>query len=575
MGRLLDAHPLLKKGMVYLLVFLTTTFLTGCNYYTSKRLSSQTFEKIMKENKEKYLVVHLEKDVWRLANPRIENNRLVGTLDTLDTFRRQYLLEPEALNAQFQPGHPVAPREVHFIPVDKEKAQYLEKSGGEALWECHILLPDRTALQGEEQLGNEISISLDAAAELYMYKKADAEWVVFWIVLGALVIAVFVLFYPEKPSPSPSPSHAPSPSTTSCPFAYVFDGQQFSFQGELFSSALFPCLERDDYLPLPRLKAREGQFNLLLADEMMEQQFIDQASLYIVEHPEGTQALIDQNGQVSIFNTLQPPANAESQGGLDVTGLISTRDQQAFQFDNPEAAFNHTVLTFEKPAGATHIDLWLTAKNTHWFELVWEEYNSKFGSFYAGQQEKLAQKPAETLNQWAQDQGIPMAVYLDTGNGWQNVEYIPSPGPFGWRELVVPLDLSSHHDTKVRIKLEAGFHFWELDYAAASFSGEQTYSAVELLPQFAWGNDGGDYTYALSHPDGDYLSFPGPGHRVWISYEAPPATVGMQQSAFLHGKGYYHLIRDYKGLPEIGDLRHIKKPGFLPELSKELYLNQL
>lgn len=566
MGCLLDAHPLLKKGMVCLLVFLTTTFLTGCNYYTSKRLSSQTFEKIMKENKEKYLVVHLEKDVWHLANPRIENNRLVGTLDTLDTFRRQYLLEPEALNAQFQPGHPVAPREVHFIPVDKEKAQYLEKSGGEALQECHILLSDQTAIQGEEQIGHEISIALDATAGYYMYKKSNTGWIIVGVVLGAILLGVIIAVAIALDDFS----------VGSCPFVYAYDGQQFTFEGELFSSALSPNLERDDYLPLPRLVSASGQYRLMLSNELMEQHFIDQATLRVIQHPRGTKVLIGQDGQPILFSSLLPPARAESDNGLDISSQIAAQDMSTFKFDEPNASFNSAILSFDKPENATQLNLWLAAKNSFWLDFVWEEYTQKFGGFYPGFQEQTAQKSPETLQAWAQNQGIPLAIYLETGPGeWRPAGYLQPSGPFSMRNMAAVIDLSQHHGSTVRVKLEAGFNFWELDHAAADFSTTASYIDYEVLPQAATGSDGMDYAVTLARPDGDYLSFPGPGHQAWVQYLAPNVPQDMQQSAFLHGKGYYHLIRDYKGLPELGDLRHVKKPGYLPELSRELYQHQL
>lgn len=547
MGRF-HSFPVLKKNLVYFLVFITTAFLTGCNYYISKRIDRDKFENYSNNNfSARYLVVHLEKDAWHLKNPRVEENKLVGVLDTLEQFRRQYLDSPPGKILPYESEHKSILQEIHIIPSSMNTVTFLSEGG--------------------EQRGSLISMPLESEVLIYMLKP-DNSYEAIGITAAFFVIVVIpiILIINELDDWDPG----------SCPFAYAFNGQQFTFEGELFSSALSPNLERDDYLPLQRLAATDGQYRIMLSNELMEQHFIDQATLRVIQHPEGTKALIGQDGQPIVFSSFLPPSRAESSNGLDISSQVVTQDMNTFKFDEPNSSFNSAILTFDKPENAGQMNLWLAAKNSYWLDVVWEEYTQKFGGLYPGFQEKLAQKPPETPQKWAQNQGIPLAVYLETGPGeWQLTEYLLPSGPFSMRNMAAAIDLSRYQGNTVRIKLEAGFNFWELDCAAADFSAAPAYNDLEIMPQAATGSDGIDYAATLSQPDGDYLSFPGPGHRVWISFEAPPVTAGMRQTAFLHGKGYYHLIRDYKGLPELGDLRHAKKPGFLPELSRELYSHQL
>lgn len=84
-------RSLSREILVYFLVFLTTVYLTGCNFMNYNRLNKLALERATTASS-KYIVVHLEKDVWHLVNPRIVDNQLVGTLDTIEQVRRDYLL---------------------------------------------------------------------------------------------------------------------------------------------------------------------------------------------------------------------------------------------------------------------------------------------------------------------------------------------------------------------------------------------------------------------------------------------------------------------------------------------------
>lgn len=537
----LHSSLILKKCVVYFLVFITTTFLTGCNYFISKRIDREKFERYSENNFSlRYLVVHLEKDAWHLANPRVEEDKLIGELDTLDQFRRKYLDTPPGVIQEYESQDRGILQELHIIPSAPSSVNFLSEGG--------------------EKQGNSIALPLESDVTLYMYKPDHTyESITFTVLTIAgtlLLVAVITDIIENIPEPEPG--------ELSCPFAYSFNGAQYVFEGEIFSSAISPNLERSDFLPLPHIQAHEGAFQLLLANDLMEEHFIDQATLRVVQHPKDTRVLIGQDGQVRVYGQLQPPLSSQTQNGADINPLVESTDKQAFLFDDPASGMQSAIFTFDKPKDADRMNLWLTARNSQWMQFVWEEYSENFGSFFPLQQEKTAKKTPEALQNWTREQAIPLAVYLRNGSDWQLAEYLHPTGPYAWRNMTASLDLASHRGDKVQIKIETGFKFWELDYAAASFSEDHSYTDIEIFPSGA---------PALSHPDGDYLCFPGPGHSAFIRYDAPGLPEGMQQSVFLHGKGYYLLIRDYRGQPEWAELKHLKEPGFLPAFSKALSLH--
>lgn len=94
--------------------------------------------------------------------------------------------------------------------------------------------------------------------------------------------------------PEPPPSDYPY---SSCPYVYIFDGEQYSLVGETFPGALLPSLERDDYLPLPGIRPVEDRYQIRLANELMENQYMDLTKLLVVNHPADEIVLLDQSGQ--------------------------------------------------------------------------------------------------------------------------------------------------------------------------------------------------------------------------------------------------------------------------------------
>lgn len=303
---------------------------------------------------------------------------------------------------------------------------------------------------------------------------------------------------------------------SSCPFVYAYDGHQYRFVGEAYSGAIFAPLERDDYLPLPALPPRQP-YQLKLTNELQERQHTNLAELWVVDHAAHTKVLLDQRGGVHTIAQPQAPVSVASAGGVDCSRQLLAPDRQAFLFNEElaDSVANSLTLTFAKPTQARTAKLVLRAQNSLWLDYLYGEFARKFGAYYTRWVQQENRLPAQKINQWQLDQGLPLKVYVETAHGWQLVEHVPMVGPLAARDLVVPIPLADVASSQVRVKLEAGFMFWEVDYAALDGSPDQATTLEKCCPLSAVDEHGVDHRADLA-ADAQYLHQYHPGTEVTL-----------------------------------------------------------
>ncbi|MBC6989684.1 hypothetical protein [Hymenobacter sp. BT491] len=486
----------------------------------------------------KVFLVHQGSLIWQLANPRLNSEMLEGT--------KTELYEP--LTKYDQTG------------AQGTSPRYLLKDKKVVLNLVHVYISEY-----QEGEGSQIRIPVAAIQRIDLVESDTGKTTASYL-LGGLGIAagVFVLV-----------GIIVALTKSSCPFVYAYDGSQYHFVGEAYGGAIFAPLERDDYMPVPGIQAVGQQYRLKLSNELQERQFTNLAELLVVEHPANTNVLLDQRGGAHTISRPQAAVSAVSAAGLDCSPQLRAPDRNAFLFNEEpaNAAPNSLTLTFDKPAQASTAKLVLRAQNSLWLDYLYGEFAKKFGSYYTAWALKEKQLPAAEINRWMLDQGLPLKVYVETKQGWQLVEHIPTVGPLAARDLLIPIDLANVTSSQVRVKLEAGFMFWELDYAALDSSPDQPITLEKCLPQRAIDEKGIDQRDNLAATDGRYLQQLQPGTEVTLSYQTKRAAPAAQtrRTAFLHTRGYYEHIRRYEGLPNLPELYAFRKPGRFVEFSKEKY----
>jgi hypothetical protein len=269
------------------------------------------------------------------------------------------------------------------------------------------------------------------------------------------------------------------------------------------------------------------------------------------------------------------PLKVNSYNGSDIKSSVVRKDEDVFFFNDQDFSQNGIFFTFKRPAGLSHGNLVLKAQNTLWADYLMGTFFSKFGNRFDPWMEKQFKLPASEHQQEQRNADIPLTIYLKQHGQWKPVEYLNPVGPLAYRELVVPVDFSDSDAENIELKLETGFMFWQIDYAAMDYTAQAKLTVNRLNPIQAIGTGEQNWTQALKGMDGNYMAQETSNQVTEIVYPANPAPKGMVQSLFLHTSGYYELIREFQGAPKIMELNKFRVPGYFSEYSRMEYLKFL
>ena len=522
-----------EMSMVTLLVYVAA--IVGCNYYRVKPLEPLTHEAAMEQVRkaEKYLILHQGEQAWHFHNVSIDevSQEMTGEIESLpaDHFYYKTAKHKRPNRYKFDRDKNKSPtREVHIytsVPAGEENSR--------------ITVPfatiDKLEVYDPDHLTSFASVLGITAA------------------VGVVVVAFFLA------------------TKSSCPFVYIGNGDHYLFTGEMYGGAIYSSLERDDYMPLPALVPVNGQYCLKISNELSERQYTNVARLLVIDHQENIKPLLDRFGTVHIIADPKPPVEATS-NSIDQREKIIVSDSNVYRFDEQaidDPAVSNLILSFKKPPQIQSAKLVIRAKNSYWLDYVYGKFNEHFGTYYNTFAEAQKKVPAKKSNQWAMEQYIPLAVFVESKDGWSFVDYFNVMGPLASRDLVIPINLANVDGDKIRIKLECGFMFWEIDYAAMDFTENMPVEVASVVATSAIDENGKEVRSLLSATDEHYLIQPDIGNVVTLKYTAP--EIKNARSVFLHSRGYYEYIRDYKNWPDFAALRSFKKKGAFTRFAKKQY----
>lgn len=359
---------------------------------------------------------------------------------------------------------------------------------------------------------------------------------------------------------------------SSCPFIYTLDENNYNFRGEVYGGAIAPNLERDDYMPLPYFTSKDSVFKLKITNELEERQYTDVAELLMVEHANDMEVLMDSYGAPYSLKHTVSPRSAQTDLGNDYLSEINTHDGVAYQFldetiENKD--FSSIDLSFISTGTTNQMKLVLNLKNTLWLDHMFERFGSLMGDLYDRISSNQNSSPAEQKIQWSKDEGIMLAVKLKTDEGWRTIDYINTVGPFASRSIVVPIEADCQAGDEIIVRLESGYHFWEVDYAAMDFTSNDPLEITRLPLLAAVDENNMDLMSVIAYHDGTYLEQPYIGAEAILTFDGTP-TLQSQKSTtlFLHTRGYYEYIRDYTGKPNITELKKFRVTGTFARFAK-------
>jgi hypothetical protein len=134
--------------------------------------------------------------------------------------------------------------------------------------------------------------------------------------------------------------------TSSCPYLFAWNGNHFEFVADFggvgglgywLAPGTYANPDPTEYLPIPRLKPREGEYVLQCLTPLEEVTYLDEAKLIAIDHPEGTTVYPNEMMAVGVeppafevfcFRDTVEPVRATNQHGVDVTASIRAVDRR-------------------------------------------------------------------------------------------------------------------------------------------------------------------------------------------------------------------------------------------------------
>ncbi len=529
----------LVKPVSILLIIALLNLMGGCYYYkviTSKDPASDVIRS--QQDPTKFIILHFGDQAWEFSEIAVTKVSLVGKISDLQGHEYYRTNRPDQVN--------------RYRRSSKEF-----KDEREVINEVHITVSEYNALDG-----NEISIPLEYIEKIEVYDPAIGATIASWVFtgLGVAAIGVGVLLIIVMLTKS------------SCPFIYVYDGNQYTFCGEIYSGAIFPPLERHDYLPLHNLREKDNLYSIQLKNEVREIQHTNLAELLVIDHFEGTVAYVDKYGNPFAIHETHSPLSATNLQGKDILPQILSKDSLNYFGYEPvkdQDPTDGTIMEFEIPEGTTNAGLVLRAKNTFWLDYVFTRFHGLFGYSYDKYMNKQSDVSRNELIARMLDQQLPVSVYVEKKGKWEFQDYFNIAGPMAMRDDILSLDLNGVSPGPVRVKLDYGLYFWELDYVGLTLDGDQGRKKHVVRLESAIDDKETDVKELLFSDDSLYYIQPEVGDAVEMNFKVPPPG-GMQRSVFLHSKGYYKIIRDQTGKTDMKTLRSLKNDSGLPQFSIEL-----
>lgn len=500
--------------------------LSGCRYYYKVSRPQGAFSETIETSVNEQKTIHLiaGEEVFSLSQAAISENVLTGNIRPLFGYTRHLDTKPDRPNRYIKSNESYILKEVQIYVRDFEKPE-----------------------------GQNVSIPLDQISKIEMYDPHVGATVGSWLLGGLGIVAagyaallLIALIFKE-----------------SCPFIYVYDGESYAFAGEIFSGAVQPQLERHDFLPLPLFQGQGNPFQLKISNEIREIQHTNLLELWVFDHPEAVDVLTDKYGKYHTLSSLQAPLNAVNFSGKDVLDQVKNQDTLVYIGEDPLKPLDITdgiIFEFDKPAGAENGKLVINARNTFLLDYNLNRFHSLFGDAYQGWQATQQKAPAEELKQWTMDQNIPLSVFIERNNEWAFVDFYNIAGPMALKEDVLSIPLDATAEGPIRIKLEYGTYFWEVDYVGIDFSDDVAVTRHIVPIQSAINQLGEDVSPLLVADDGLYYVQPEIGDEAVVKFSLPEKT-GESRTIILHTKGHYKVIREPSGKPNRQYLQAFREPG--------------
>ncbi|MCE4564025.1 hypothetical protein INQ51_06850 [Maribellus sp. CM-23] len=517
--------------------------LSGCmNYFKVRGPSAPLAEEM--ENlsaQHKRMILHFGEEAWVVTTPKVTADSL-----TLNTWEKYELVLSK----------PVVPDKANRY---RTKNPYRENA---VLNEVHIYASSLNRYPGTLKVG----IPVSDIQKIEIYEKDKGATTASWALgilggtAGALAVLTLLVLLLKS----------------SCPFIYTWDGEQYALTGEIYSGSIQPQLERHDFLKLPVYAPENINYKLKIANEVKEIQHTNLMEMWVFDHASDLNIWVDKYGKYHTAGQLLSPVSATAFDGSDLSALIAQKDSLFFTgriSDQELPLTDGMILEFQKPEKAVAAKVMIRARNSFVLDYMISQFHDQFGDRYKRWNKKQQRVPEAQLRQWSADQNIPLTLSVERNGEWEAVDYYNVIGPMAFKEDILSFGLNGTESNPVKIKLEAGNFFWDIDYVGIDYSADLELDYTVVSATSALDQSGKDITKKILADDHHYYDQPEVGDYAELSFDLPPNREEAR-SVFLHSKGWYHILRDPKGTPDIEYLKTFREPGRFNRFVNE-YMQQM
>lgn len=360
-----------------------------------------------------------------------------------------------------------------------------------------------------------------------------------------------------------------------CPHVFADTPEGELYQGEVFTGATHPQLERPDWLPLPSVTEKNGRYHLKIANENAEIQHMNLAGMLAVDHPAGQQILFDKYGKMQVIAKSVVPESARDACGLDQMDAVSHPDNVLYvgnEVVNNDRAEDGLVLKFRKPANAQIARLIVRARTGPWLGFAHQHLQKDMGKYAPMVRKLFLKKSGSSLRKWTLEQNIPISVFVrNTGGAWNYVDYFELAGGQSLRSQVLEVDLSQIQGETVEVKLAYGFKFWEIDWVALDFTNPEPLE-IKHLPLVSAEDHAGQSVKALLNYDDQLYNTQKKDDFALLQFESVPLASGLERSLFFQTKGHYRILHETTaGKPTWSFLMEFRRPDAFPKYAQNLW----
>jgi len=539
--QLKNRKKVLSRLLTAILVVLLLNFIAGCYYYKISTTNQPPKDELLKLSElNKQFVLHNDLLHHYVGSVTFREDSLELLLDSV------YYKEGKDIS-------PVNPNSVKRYRKKKEKDARL-------LNEVHLYVNQKVELSDTVWM---VPISAVERMDVYNHssKHTTTYSILFGVALipGAFVALVLIFLLVAFLSGS------------SCPFIYTWNGEEYEFAGEIYSGSVYPPLERHDYLVLPGLVEENGEYLLKIANELEEIQHTNVLELMVFDHPEGQKVLVDKYGNAHAISEPIRPLSATSLRGENLLPMVEKEDDLVYLGSDPSRdppLLDGVELTYQIPEGSEKADLVISAKNSYWLDFVYQNFRDMLGVSYKMWTKKQEEGDPEKFESWSLSQNIPLSVYLMKNGQWEFFDYYHTVGPMAFKKDILELDLGEVDPGPLKIKLEAGSYFWEINYVGLDLDQTPVSQVKNISLSRAIDENGNSVKEALLKDDDMYYVQPEIGNEASLAFPVPASSGN--RTLVLHSKGYYDIKMDPEGAPKLKALKEIRKTGNFNKYSNQL-----